>query len=600
MSGLKMRIALAAASFVILIVHGVVFYQQFFHKWQGYQTAYFDQARAMARSDEERVSFDARSPRIEQTIVTQFGETRVDRCQTCHIGADDPRFKDYAEPLRAHPYSEALGDRMVDGRWERRHKFNDFGCTVCHDGQGRGLQAFYAHGEDHFWPDPMLGYVTQEPWRDEFKAKLVGADYMQANCAQCHTEEAFRSTPLVAQGRKLFVEKNCYGCHKIEGISQGTLGPELTDVGRKFKVDYLWESIVDPRANLKTSFMPKFALTDDEVKALVVFLKSRKGLNLTETSLEHYRASLNQPSPQATTAATTEPAEAGPTLVARGEQLVKERACVACHKLGDVDGRIAPDLSFEGLLKDDVWLMEHFRDPRSRMPDSIMPTFGFADPDYRAMTTYLRALTTKPPAAQPADAFKNYCARCHGENGAGDGMIALYLDPSPRDLTKAAFMNSKSTDRFLNSIRDGVPGTSMPAWKQVFTDDQIRGLFDYIETAFVKQPRRELRALNVPDQNPLPASDDSVARGERIFMQRCTGCHGRKADGKGANSLDILPRPRNLRNAAFINATTDRRLFESILYGVQGTAMPSWIDYGMTNDDVGDLVNYLRRIAGKK
>src|SRR5690242_21047254 len=108
-----MRLALAIASFVILVVHGLVFYNQFFHKWERHQTAYFDQARAMAATDAERASLAGRSPRIEQIIVTRFGENRVDRCTTCHIGTDDPRFKEHAQPLRSHPYSEALGDRVV-------------------------------------------------------------------------------------------------------------------------------------------------------------------------------------------------------------------------------------------------------------------------------------------------------------------------------------------------------------------------------------------------------------------------------------------------------------------------------------------------------
>jgi hypothetical protein len=190
----KTRLALAAASLVILGVHGAVFYQQFFHKWESYQTAYFDQARSLAKTDAERAAVAGRKPRVEQIIVTQFGENRVDRCTTCHIGADDPRFKDYAAPLKSHPFSAELGDKQLpDGKWERRHKFSDFGCTVCHDGQGRGLEEFYAHGEDEFWTEPMLGYVTQENWRGEFKEKLRGKDYMQANCAPCHTEETFKS-----------------------------------------------------------------------------------------------------------------------------------------------------------------------------------------------------------------------------------------------------------------------------------------------------------------------------------------------------------------------------------------------------------------------
>ena len=78
---------------------------------------------------------------------------------------------------------------------------------------------------------------------------------------------------------------NCYGCHRIEGMSEGTLGPDLTEAGKKFRVDYLWESIVDPRANLATSFMPKFNLSDDDVQSLVIFLKSRRGMNFAETAI---------------------------------------------------------------------------------------------------------------------------------------------------------------------------------------------------------------------------------------------------------------------------------------------------------------------------
>ena len=98
----------------------------------------------------------------------------------------------------------------------------------------------------------------------------------------------------------------------------------------------------------------------------------------------------------------------------------------------------------------------------------------------------------------------------------------------------------------------------------------------------------------------LPSSDASIKHGEEIFLERCTGCHGRKADGKGPNSLDISPKPRNLRNSAFVASVNDRRIFDSVLYGVQGTAMPSWIDYGLTTNDVGDIVNFIRSINQQK
>lgn len=593
-----MRLALATASFVILIVHGIIFYDQFFHEWESYQTSYYQQALSLAKTDAERAAVEGRSPKIEQIIVTSFGETRVDRCSTCHIGIDDPRFKESGHPLRSHPYSEELGDKLVDGKWVRRHKFNDFGCTVCHDGQGRGLEGKYAHGQDHFWPDPLLGSKLIN-WRADYKPKLVGKEYMQANCTLCHTEDSFGSTPLVAQGRKLFFGKNCYGCHKIDGLSNGALGPELSEVGKKFKIDYLWESIVDPRANAPTSFMPKFNLTEEEVKALTIFLKSRRGMNFSETSLDRYKATLAKGEPgQAIVhggVATLPPETGTPTAgVAYGERLVYDKSCMACHKLGRFDGGIAPDLSFEGLMRDENWMMDHFRSPRSRIADSIMPAFGFTDGEYQAMTTYLASLKTLPPLNSPAEIYTSLCSRCHGEKGDGHGQIAVYLDPYPRDLTKVGFMNSKPLERYVASIRNGVHGTSMPAWGRVLSDEQIRGVLEHIQTTFVKEPRRTLKERKLPESNPIASSSESIQRGEGMFLQRCTGCHGRKADGKGPNSLDMLPRPRNLRNRDFLNSVTDRRLFESLLYGVQGTAMPSWIDYGLTEKEIGDLVNYLR------
>ena len=588
-----MKLALTIASLVVLLVHGIVFYDQFFHKWERHQTAYFDQARTRARDDAERAELASRSPKIEQILVTTFGDSRVDRCTTCHLASDDPRFKEHFQPLKTHPYSVQMGDVLRNGRWERRHKFNDFGCTVCHDGQGRGLEEEYAHGQDHYWPDPLIGYVTQSNWRKDFLPNLKGKEYMEANCAQCHTEENFAGTPHVNRGRQLFFQFNCYGCHKVEGLSEGTLAPELTDAGKKFKIDYIWESLVDPRANLATSFMPKFNISKEDAKSLVIFLKSRRGINFNETSLAQYRTRLAAAKGES---AALVPAAKVADPLAHGRDLVKERACAACHKIGDEDGGIAPDLSFEGNLKDEQWIFDHFKNPRSRMPDSIMPAFRFSDGDFRSMTAYLLSLKAKPAVLNGADTFKTYCSRCHGDKGDGNGRIALYLDPSPRDLTKSAFMNSKAQDRFVAAIRDGVAGTSMPAWGKVMADSQIRETYDYIQATFVKEKRRDIKPRSVPASNPVPATAESVARGEKTFVARCGGCHGRKGDGKGPNSLDILPRPRNLRNRFFVASLSDQRAFESILYGVQGTAMPPWIDYGLTQSDAGDLINFIRSL----
>ncbi len=592
-----MRLALAVVSVLVLIGSGAIVYRESGSSWQDHQRVYFTQAMAQAKSDAERGSLEGQSPKIEQTIVNAFGAQHVDRCESCHIAVDDPRFTTAKDPLKTHPFSAAMGDVFRNGRWERRHRFSEFGCTTCHDGQGRGLEVADAHGADPFWPEPLLGYTIQADWARQNAIHLHGPEFIQANCAQCHTEKEFAGTPLVKRGRALFFKEGCFGCHRIEGLSSGTIGPDLTEVGKERKLDYLWGHIVDPRAYTPTSVMPQFKMSDDDRKALVVFLKSRRGVSPSQSSVDQFRAETNTTPPvPESVAAVAASITAAATPAARGEQLIDGYACLSCHKLGDHDGGISPDLSYEGLIRENDWLMVHFRNPRWRIPDSNMPAFGLPDQDYEDITAYLLARTAPPPPMTPAQTFQALCARCHGEDGKGHGMNAVYLDPAPRNLTSAEFMASKPDARFLASIHNGVPGTSMPPWGKALTDAQIQGVLDYVWTNFVREPRRHLKPRKVPDENLVAMSAESVRRGQTIFLQRCTGCHGRKADGNGPNSVDISPRPRNLTNAAFIRSMPDRRLFESIEYGVEGTAMPSWMDYGLSQSDVGDIVNFIRSL----
>ncbi len=43
-------------------------------------------------------------------------------------------------------------------------------------------------------------------------------------------------------------------------------------------------------------------------------------------------------------------------------------------------------------------------------------------------------------------------------------------------------MNSKSEARLVASIRNGVAGTSMPAWGKVLNEAQVRDVLAYVET----------------------------------------------------------------------------------------------------------------------
>jgi mono/diheme cytochrome c family protein len=134
----------------------------------------------------------------------------------------------------------------------------------------------------------------------------------------------------------------------------------------------------------------------------------------------------------------------------------------------------------------------------------------------------------------------------------------------------------------------------MAAWGRVLGPERTDALVAWVLETFPKGETRLPKTRDVPEANPVAFSPESVARGEAIYLDRCWGCHGKKADGHGPNADHISPRPRNLRARAFVDSIPYARLHESIKYGVQGTAMPAaGFDFGLDDQAIGDLVNFI-------
>ena len=566
-----MRAFLAFVSVVVLAIHGVVFYSQFFAPWQDHQKQYFKEAAARSDSPQVKATLAARQPQIEQILVRNFGTERVDRCTSCHIAVEDPRFAKADQPLKAHP--------PLPGN----HRFENFGCTICHDGRGRAVEKVEAHEGGEDWPWPMLHGAL-----------------IQANCVQCHTDPAWSGAPVVSEGRRLFFERACYTCHTIAGLSTGSIGPDLTLEGTKRRHDWIRWKIKDPKATNPISTMPKQELTEEQRTALVAFIKAQQGGSISKAPLTQFVAArADRPRWLPLGLIVGEAAHAIEKLepAARGEALLPKVGCLSCHKLDGRDGRVGPDLAYTSQQRDVPWLMGHFKDPKGLVPGSLMPPYPLPDEIFDSLSRYLLTRKTPEIPADPAQQYQLLCGRCHGEKGAADGLIAGYLDPKPRDLTKASFMRTKPVDRLVASVANGVPGTSMAPWGKVLGEQRAAALVAYVLEAWSKGTKQEILKRPIPAANPVAFSKESAARGEAIFLDRCWGCHGKKADGQGPNAADIHPRPRNLRNGPFVTSLSYARLHESIKYGVQGTAMPAaGFDFALDDRSIGDVINFIQSL----
>ena len=80
--------------------------------------------------------------------------------------------------------------------------------------------------------------------------------------------------------------------------------------------------------------------------------------------------------------------------------------------------------------------------------------------------------------------FQGNCAFCHGADGTGKNWIGSFMEPHPRNLADPAFMSTMTRDRLRQVIGDGLPETSMPAWKSVLEPHEIDAVIAYISRAF--------------------------------------------------------------------------------------------------------------------
>ena len=71
------------------------------------------------------------------------------------------------------------------------------------------------------------------------------------------------------------------------------------------------------------------------------------------------------------------------------------------------------------------------------------------------------------------------CKICHGVNGNGLGIMAQGLNPPPRNFKCKETMNQVSDGQLFWIIRNGSPGTGMPAFKYL-KDEQIWQIIHYL------------------------------------------------------------------------------------------------------------------------
>lgn len=105
------------------------------------------------------------------------------------------------------------------------------------------------------------------PW-----VALAGAALAMALAAAAYGQG---EAPLVSQGKRLYTEQGCYGCHTM-GKMGTTIATDLSHAGSKYTETYLRDWLRDPQQQKPRAHMPKIQMAETEARALAAYLASLK------------------------------------------------------------------------------------------------------------------------------------------------------------------------------------------------------------------------------------------------------------------------------------------------------------------------------------
>lgn len=149
-------------------------------------------------------------------------------------------------------------------------------------------------------------------------------------------------------------------------------------------------------------------------------------------------------------------------------------ACVSCHdraRVGDEGSH---------------WDLRPLSFPRNHFSPGAYPSVDAVT----SATPYL--LHDRPPRLEEPTAlelrgetlYQRNCAFCHAADGTARNWIGRFMEPHPRNLINSAAMASMTKKHLEKVIREGLPGTSMPAWKSVLPGRDIEAIAVYVNKAF--------------------------------------------------------------------------------------------------------------------
>lgn len=255
--------------------------------------------------------------------------------------------------------------------------------------------------------------------------------------------------PRVAQGKGLFQDNGCSGCHGPDGTGTAA-APSLVGITARIPADQLVALLHNPNAQMRAGGMPAVDLDASDMSALLAYLRA------LGTSAANVHATHGSPVPGATihrAAAQPAPAVMTPVkspagqlaspqqtaAIAAGRNLFQSHACFACHGQNASGGR-APALAPLVAQLSDTQLAALLQLPTPKMRAGGMAPFSGTQQQLTELVAYLRSLASPPATPASASAPAPSAAA-----SAASAPAASPIAPTPAAASSKASMMASAT-----------------------------------------------------------------------------------------------------------------------------------------------------------
>ena len=495
----------ASVSVLLAVVSSIAPTNDLFSQWRHYQRLYVQLIRN--RPDAARLEHRFTSG-IHQIWIPE--QHVVDRCSTCHVALQEASLADVRkEPFRPHPAMP--------------HSLTEFGCVVCHHGQGAATTVQEAHYSTKAWEQPILP-----------------ARYTEASCGQCHMDP-LGGTPRLNQGRLLLARFGCAHCHAITQ-PDGTLvapvdePPSLEHVAEKTTREWIFAWVKNPQAYAASATMPNYRFSDQEATDIASFLIAQS------TASENSRKETKSVAPAS-----------GDDALQGGKSLYGTLFCSSCHAIQNaagnlVGGDLAPELTRVGNKVNPDWLRRWLQAPQGYDPKTRMPRYRYDEKQAALLSSFLLskkdddfasnvrlAVSDEQSIARGKKLVSDYgCTACHRVNGVNppESFAPDLSRIGSKPLFQVGFirgMPETLPDYIAGKIHDPRafgPALKMPTFS--LTDVQVESL----TTALLAQTDR---AVTMPPELVRTTSHAKYHPGGdagRLMEDlRCQSCHAINGNG---------------------------------------------------------------------